>query len=127
MNKYKTIKNYKDLIVWQQGHQLVLNIYKITKKFPKQETYSLTDQIRRATVSVTSNIAEGFGRRSTKEKQQFYYLARGSLIEVDNQLTIAKDLKYISTHGYHHITEQITSVHKLLNRLITSTKQKISP
>jgi len=80
MNSRGKIEEFTDLIVWQEGHKLVLQIYKITKLFPKEETYSLTDQMRRAAVSVTSNIAEGFGRQGMKEKVQFYFLAKGSLV-----------------------------------------------
>jgi four helix bundle protein len=71
--KNKKIISFTDLIVWQKAHQLVLDIYKITEKFPKKETYSLTDQMRRAAVSVSSNIAEGFGRYTYKDKIHFYY------------------------------------------------------
>ena len=78
------IKSFTDLKVWQEGHALVILFYKIAKKFPKDELYSLTNQMKRAAVSVTSNIAEGFGRQSYKEKVQFYYLAQGSLIELKN-------------------------------------------
>lgn len=84
--------------------------------------FSLTDQLKRASVSITSNIAEGFGRWSSKEKAQFYHLSMGSLTEVENQITIAKDLGYINLEKYHHIEEQVISVGKLLNRLISSTK-----
>jgi len=72
------IQTFRDLNTWKEGHKLVLQIYKITKNFPKKETFALTDQILRAVVSITSNIAEGFGRRGMKEKIQFYYLAQSS-------------------------------------------------
>jgi four helix bundle protein len=96
MNKEDRIKSFTDLIVWQKAHQLVLVIYQLTKEFPKEELYSLVDQMRRAVVSITSNIAEGFGRQSYKEKIQFYYLASASLTELKNQILIAKDLGYLS-------------------------------
>lgn len=123
--EYKKIRSYKDLLVWQQGHQLVLKVYGSTKKFPKEEQYSLTSQLRRSVVSVTSNIAEGFGRLSLKEKAQFYYLSLGSLAEVDNQLTIAKDVGYLDESMYSELEERITSVRKLLSRLTSSTKDRI--
>ena len=77
MNK---IKSFTDLTAWKEGHKLVLLIYKLTKKFPKEESYGLTDQIRRCSVSITSNIAEGFSRKSQKEKLQFYHMSLGSLL-----------------------------------------------
>src|SRR3989344_4777875 len=118
---YDKIQSFRDLLVWQQAHQLVLSIYKTTKTFPREEMYSFVDQIRRAVVSVTSNIAEGFGRRSYKEKLQFYNLAMGSLTEVENQIDISHDLGYISRASYDEFVERILSVKKLLNRLMTAT------
>ena len=88
------IKTFTDLIAWQESHKLVLLIYEETKKFPKEEIFILTSQMRRAAISITSNIAEGFGRRSYKEKVQFYYLAQSSLTELKNQIITSKDIKY---------------------------------
>jgi four helix bundle protein len=82
MNK---IKDFKDLNTWREAHKLVLMIYGATKTFPREEIFSLTSQVRRAAISITSNIAEGFGRQGYKEKIQFYYFAQGSLIELKNQ------------------------------------------
>src|SRR3990167_5668279 len=95
MEKNGKLKSFTDLLVWQEGHKLVIFIYKITDAFPKSETYALISQMRRAAVSVTSNIAEGFSRISKKEKAQFYYVALGSLEELRNQIFIARDIKYI--------------------------------
>jgi len=123
MNKNnEKIKSFTDLQVWQEAHKLVLMIYRITKKFPKEELFSLVNQIRRAVVSITSNIAEGFSRQSFKEKIQFYYIARGSLTEVQNQLLIARDLGYLSQEEFNNIAKQTVSVHKLLNAFIKKTK-----
>ena len=91
-----SIKSFTDLIVWQKEHALVLEIYKITSFFPKEELYGLTSQIKRAIISVTSNIAEGFVRHSKKEKVQFYYVSLGSITEVQNHLIIARDLHFIT-------------------------------
>lgn len=77
----RKIKSFTDLNVWKEGHKLVLQVYKLTKEFPKEELFGLTNQIRRAAVSITSNIAEGFSRHSYKEKLQFYSTALGSLTE----------------------------------------------
>ena len=116
------IKSFTDLIAWQKGHELVLLIYQITAQFPKRETYSLVDQIRRAVVSITSNIAEGFSRQSKKEKAQFYYTALGSLTELQNQLLIAKDVNYLDKKKFHQIAQQTAEVSKLINGLIRSIK-----
>ena len=116
------IREFTDLIVWKEGHKLVLQIYKITKMFPKEEKYSLVDQMRRVSTSVTSNIAEGFGRQTYKEKVQFYYLAQGSLIELKNQLLIAKDVGYLSENNYQDIIKQANTTHQLLQGLIKKSK-----
>ncbi|MFA6437179.1 MAG: four helix bundle protein [Candidatus Paceibacterota bacterium] len=121
MNKGK-IKSFSDLIVWQEGHKLVLLIYKTTSNFPKNEIHGLTNQLRRASISITSNIAEGFCRKSLKEKIQFYYVALGSLSEVKNQILIARDLSYISSDVFDNIDLQVISVGKLLNGLISKSK-----
>src|SRR5690606_38341220 len=94
MEKSKITK-FTDLVAWQKGHTLVIKIYKTTSDFPKQETYSLIDQMRRCGISITSNLAEGFNRQSTKEKIQFYYISLGSLTELQNQLLVAKDVGYL--------------------------------
>ncbi len=92
-------KNYsfEKLIVWQKAHSLVLNIYKMTQQFPKDEIYGLTSQIRRASVSIAANIAEGFGRRGAKDKLRFYNISKASLNEVRYFLILTKDLKYYNT------------------------------
>lgn len=119
------IKTFTDLNAWKKGHELVVDIYTITKSFPKKETYSLTDQMRRAATSITSNIAEGFGRRSYKEKTHFYYLAQGSLTELENQLLIAKDVGYLETDRYLKLAEQANVTHLILHGLIISSKSFI--
>jgi len=119
-----TIKSFTDLIAWQEGHKLVLMIYKIIEQFPNQEKFGLSSQISRAAVSVTSNIAEGFSRKSNKEKIQFYHNSLGSLTELQNQLLIAKDIKYINPEQFKEIANQSVQVHKLVNGLIKSCKNK---
>lgn len=118
----KKIKSFTDLVVWQETHKLVLMIYKTTEDFPIKEQFGLTSQIRRAVTSITSNVAEGFSRQGFKEKLQFYYIARGSLTETQNQLLIARDLNYLDQEEFNKITKQMTSVHKLLNAFISKTK-----
>ncbi len=119
MNK---IKSFTDLKAWQEGHRLVILVYKITAKFPTKETYSLVDQMRRAATSITSNLAEGFGRQSYKEKVQFYYQAQGSLIELKNQILIAKDVGYLTRNNLNQLVEQANAAHRLLQGLITKSK-----
>lgn len=121
------IKTFQDLLSWQEGHKLVLMIYKATKRFPREETYSLTDQLRRAAVSVTSNVAEGFGRQGYKEKIQFYYLSQGSIVEVKNQLLIAKDVGYLSNEEFNVIDSQLEHTHRLLQGLIQKSKSFLIP
>jgi four helix bundle protein len=82
LGKDKKIKEFTDLIAWQEAHKLVLQIYELTKEFPKDELFGLTSQIRRSAISITSNIAEGFGRQKYGEKIQFYYIAQGSITEL---------------------------------------------
>jgi len=118
----KKIVSYTDLIVWQQGHKLVLEIYKVTNSFPKREDYVLTAQMRRAAISVTSNIAEGFTRKSKKEKIQFYFISKASLIELHNQLFVARDVQYLTKVQSDLITEQIFSVGRLLTRFISTAE-----
>ena len=123
-NKTK-IQSYTDLLVWKQGHKFVIFVYQITKHFPREELFSLTDQIKRAAVSITRNIAEGFSRQSYKEKLQFYFIALGSITEIQNQLLIAKDVYYIDNPIFQDASAQIVSIQKLLSLLIKSTKQRI--
>src|SRR3989344_1751629 len=105
MNNGARIESFTDLNAWKQAHRLVLLIYKLTKHFPREELYSLVDQLRRAAISIVSNIAEGFSRESYKEKVQFYSTARGSTTEVQSQLLIAKDLGDISQTDFDEIAK----------------------
>lgn len=117
------IKSFTDLNAWRESHKLAIIIYKTTKTFPKEEVYSLVDQMRRAAISITSNIAEGFGRQTYKEKIQFYYIAQGSLIELKNQLLLARDIEYLSSKHFNEIAEQANCAHKLLQGLIKKSKE----
>jgi len=119
----KKIQSFTDLEVWREGHKLVLMIYELTKQFPKEEVFGLISQLRRAAISITSNIAEGFARFSYREKTQFYLMARGSLTELQNQLFIAKDVGYLTDKEFTKIINQSTIVHKLLNALIRKNKE----
>ena len=119
------IKSFTDLNTWKEGHRLVLLIYKVTQEFPKEEQFGLIIQIRRAVVSITSNIAEGFSKSSYKEKSQFYSMALGSLTEVQNQLLIARDLTYLDKSTFNKLAEQTVIINKLLNGLIKKSRTMI--
>ena len=117
-------KNFTDVIAWQSAYKLAIAIYRITENFPAHEQYGLTSQIRRAAVSISSNIAEGFGRSGSKEKDQFYGIARGSLVEVQNQLLIAKGVGYLSDVHYKQLEDLCTETIKVLSGLQKANKQK---
>jgi four helix bundle protein len=119
-----TIKTFRDLNAWKEGHRLVLMTYKVTKRFPKEELFGLTSQMRRCAVSITSNIAEGFSRQSYKEKVQFYSMGQGSVTELQNQMIIAKDVGYISGEQFGDFDKQSVIVHKLVNGLIKSSRSR---
>lgn len=121
MEKLK-IHFFTDLNAWKEGHSLVLDIYKITKFFPKEEIFGLISQIRRCSVSVTSNIAEGFSRSSYKDKAQFYSISLGSLTELQNQLIISKDIGYIIEEVFTSLYCQTVKVHKIINGLIKNSR-----
>ncbi|HSW89958.1 MAG TPA: four helix bundle protein [Patescibacteria group bacterium] len=115
------IKTFRDLNTWKEAHSLVLLVYSLLKKFPAEERYALSDQLRRAVISISSNIAEGFSRQTKKEKQQFYFMSKGSLTEIENQLLVARDLHYISDDEFLKVESKIHSVGMLLTGLIRST------
>src|SRR5260221_13779161 len=111
---------YEDVETWQSAMRLVLDIYAATRTFPREEIYGLTNQIRRASVSVASNIAEGKGRTSDKELVQFLSRARGSLYEVQTQLKIAQHLDYLDRANSQHLIAQANETCRLLNGLMKS-------
>lgn len=121
------IESFTDLNVWKEGHKLVVMIYKITKNFPREEKYSLVDQMRRAAASITANITEGFGRQTYKEKVQFYYMAKGLLLELKNFLLIAKDVGYLSHADLKTLAQQANIVDRLLQGFIRKSKTFINP
>lgn len=116
------IQSFTDLKAWQERHKLVILIYMVTKTFPREELYSLIDQMRRAVTSITANIAEGFGRQSLKEKIQFYYMSQGSLTELKNFILIAKDVGYLKENDLQNLANQANFTHQLLQGLTTKTK-----
>ena len=119
------MKSYKELEVWKKGIDLSLLIYKLSKSFPSEEKFGLTSQIRRCSVSIPSNIAEGWGRGSTKEYIHFLQIARGSLMELETQLIIDFKLNYFDENTNKNVTEMITSILMMLNKLISTLKTKL--
>ena len=118
------IKEFYDLDVWKKGHQLVLEIYKITKDFPKEEKFGIIDQLRRASSSITANVAEGFERYHFNDKIKFYYQARGSVAEVQNFLLLSRDLAYINAEICEELNIKADAIRQLINGLIRSIEKQ---
>lgn len=114
------VQNFYQLDAWKKGHTLVLEIYVLTRKFPKEELYGITSQVRRVASSVTANIAEGFGRFHYNDKIRFYHLARGSVGEVQNFLFLARDLHFIEHEECDGLKEKLDDIRRLINGLIRS-------
>lgn len=112
------IKNFRDLEIWALGKEIVLDMYKMTKAFPREELYGLAAQMRRATVSIPSNIAEGFNRRHNKEYRQFLYIALGSCAELETQIDVSCELKYFSPEQSEHLLEKLDHETRMLRNLI---------
>lgn len=123
MDTNNKIREFTDLFVWQEGHKLILEVYKVCKILPESEKFGLISQVQRASVSITSNIAEGFGRKNQKEKIQFYYISHGSLTEVKNLIFIMRDLRYISVEQYMVLSDLLSKTQALLIGLIRRTKE----
>ena len=120
------IKSYQDLIVWQKSVLLVTDIYTITKTFPQDERFGITSQLNRAAVSIPTNIAEGWGRETSKNYLQFLRISRGSIMEVQTLLIISKNLNYISEEKFDILRNKTEEVGKILQGLIKSINEKIS-
>ena len=112
------IKGFKDLRIWQKGIDIVTDIYTITKKFPKEELFSLTSQLRRSSISIPSNIAEGFKRFHNKEYKQFLFITLGSCAELETQVIIAKKLKYIDENEEAKLVEKVDHICRMTSSLI---------
>lgn len=112
------IETYRDLEIWKKGIELVKSIYKLTEKFPKQETYGLISQMRRSAISIPSNAAEGFKRYHNKEYKQFLYVTLGSCAELETQITIAKELKYIQQNEEAALLEKLDHIGRMISNLI---------
>jgi len=120
------IQTYRDLIVWQKSKELVIASYLVSKSMPADEKYALVSQIKRAATSIPANIAEGFGRSSSKDREHFYTIARGSVYELDTHIQIAKDLGFINDKEFTEILQQIEDVIKLLSAFIRAHRDRSS-
>ena len=118
------MRTHKDLDVWKLSIDFVTEIYALTMRFPKEEQFGLTNQIRRASVSVPSNIAEGAGRRSDKEFLQFLYISLGSVQEIDTQILISLNLNYLTKSEYEILRIKLDQISKMLSGLIKSVKER---
>jgi four helix bundle protein len=116
------IKSYQDLLIWQKGKEITLKVYQLTNSFPKEELYALTSQIRRCSISIPSNIAEGWGRGTDKNIINFLNISKGSLYELETQLIIAFDLKYINETQLNEILILTNEVSKMIVSLISKIK-----
>src|SRR6266487_1579912 len=119
------VRGYRDLIVWQDSMDLVLSIYRITAAFPKEERYSLVSQLRRAAVSVPSNIAEGHGRSRTGDYLRHLSVAVGSLSEVETQIQIARRLEYITAEDQSRLLDSCNAIGKMFGGLIRSLRRRL--
>ncbi|OGE31489.1 hypothetical protein A3C59_00745 [Candidatus Daviesbacteria bacterium RIFCSPHIGHO2_02_FULL_36_13] len=118
------IQSYKDLIVWQKSMRLVTAVFELTSRFPQSELYGITSQMRRAAVSVPSNIAEASGRRSAKEYRQFYAISYGSVLELETQLLISQKLNFGDIHKYKDIYSLLIEVSKMLHVMTFDLRNK---
>ena len=118
------IKSYKDLLIWEKGIEIVALTYKIVSSFPKDELYALSSQIKRSSISISSNIAEGYGRQSTQNYIQFIKIARGSLCELKTQLLVAKKLDFIQDEKlFSELINQITEESKMINSFLNKLEK----
>lgn len=118
------IRSFSQLNAWKKAHELVLSVYRATDQFPRSEIFALSSQLRRASISISSNIAEGFSRRTKADKISFYHIALGSCTEVQNQPLIARDHKYITDELFDSSVALTIDVNKLTNGLIKSAEDK---
>jgi four helix bundle protein len=116
------MKDFRNLKVWEQAHQLTLNIYRLTKSFPREEMYGLTSQMRRCSASIGANIAEGCGKRSNNEFQRFLQIASGSASELDYQLLLSRDLGYVAETEYSQVAQALVILRRMLTSLLTKVE-----
>lgn len=119
------MKTFRDLLIWQKGMLLVTECYSVSNYFPKEEQFGLTNQIRRCSVSIPSNIAEGYGRGSNKEYLRFLSIAIGSLFELQTQIEITYNLKYISENQFNNIFESSRELERMISSLMNKVKETL--
>ena len=119
--------SFEELIIWQKAHQFVLNTYKVTKLFPKEELFGLSSQFRRAAVSIAANIAEGYRKKGLKDKLRFYNISEGSADECRYFIILSKDLLYIDQQEFEQLLSDIESVSRLLNAYCKGIKAHTIP
>jgi four helix bundle protein len=120
------VKSFEDLTVWQEAHKLTLEIYKLTAKFPAAEKYGIVSQLRRSSSAVPANVAEGFGRATTKELLRCLQIARGELEETRYFAILSRDLGYVTGQEYESLGQQCSSVCRMLNALGSSLKRRLA-
>ncbi len=121
----KRIEKFTDLKAWQASRMLVLCVYSSTKSFPRAEEFGLTSQMKRAVVSVSSNIAEGFNRATMKDRLHFYVMAHGSLTEIQSQVMLSRDLRFMDDDSFRDFVDRAETAEKLLVGLIKATKERL--
>lgn len=119
------MRNYRELDVWEKSHRLTLELYRLSRGFPRDEIYGLTSQLRRAAVSVGANLAEGCGRRTSAELARFVRIAMGSASELDYHLLLCRDFEFISSEQYDRTLQELTRIRKMLSRLLSSVEAQI--
>ena len=119
------MKTFRDLLIWQKAMELVTKCYKITRQLPKEELFGLTSQVRRCSISIPSNIAEGFGRGTNKDYHRFLTIAMGSLFEFQTQIEIAYNLDYISVDEFNSIHEDSRELERMLSAFINKVKETL--
>src|SRR5712692_5755165 len=120
------VKSFRDLEVWQRAHRVVLDVYRLTNPFPRSEQFGVVSQLRRAAFSIPANIAEGFGRRSTKELLQFLAIANGSLEELRYFLLLSRDLRYLSPLDLEKLEEDLQAIAQMLEALSQSLRRRLA-
>lgn len=119
------MQDFRNLKVWQKAHPLVLDVYRVTRTFPKEETYGLVSQMRRSAMSIPTNISEGCGRQSDPDFMRFLVISNGSAKELDYQLLLSRDLNYIDEGTYQRLHAQLDEVCRMLNGLMNSISTKL--